>query len=319
MDFVGDRTNLSREAGAVRLIAIVAFSLIVITLVVLLFFFNGFSTPSQQLFFLSVGHLIVAPVAGYAALRLGWAILAALILAIVQTVLDSVELAVRIFGLPFTLLEFIFIVLTAAFVVLDVLYLGSLWRLYSTDRAQNRPEEDPLLRSLAILRQEKNTARVAGLFGLVASVILFSLLFVFLSFDDSIAALTLYSIGHLILGPYAILIAPLGTFAMAGLFALAIVQIILDTIEFILRATSFESSIFSVLTLASVFTVMLIMVNFCFILVDVMYLLSSFGYIYERLFGPDHLATDAEAPKTKVAPVTASSSTLDHIRIKKES
>src|SRR5690606_28569344 len=133
---IGDRRNLEQETTGVRLIAAIAFSLIIFVLFVVAIFF-GFSSTIARLFLLGLGHLVLAPVACYASLRLGFALILSLVLAVVVLILDLVQSMIRVFGLPLSFLGFIALRFVVAFVFIDIVYVAFLYRLRTTALAQN--------------------------------------------------------------------------------------------------------------------------------------------------------------------------------------
>lgn len=277
---VADRRELEHETQAVRVLALIAFSLILLTLFLVSFFF-GFDDLSEQLFFLSAPHIVLAPLAAYAALRLGIFTWLALGGAALVFLLDVIQWFLRAFLLPFTLLEFIFIVVNTVFIVIDILYLITIYRINDTDEAQNNAvvDRDEVETRMAMKEQEANTLRLTALFGFIAVVFLLSFTLIFLGFATPTRMLTLFSAGHLILAPYAAFIAVIGDIWMAVMLLAGIGQLVLDGIQLVLRFSSLTGTLITTLSVDSVFGVVFVLINVSLLLVDLMYILSSVGYL----------------------------------------
>lgn len=277
---VSDRRELEHETSAVRILALLGFSLILLTLFLVSFFF-GFDELSEQLFFLSAPHILLAPLATYAALRLGIFTWLALGFAAIVLVLDIVQWFLRAFFLPFTLLEFIYIIVNTVFIALDLLYLISIWRINDTDSAQNNAivDADETETRIAMREQEANTLRLTALFGFIAAAFMLTFVLIFLGFITPTRALALFSVGHLILAPYAAFLAVIGDIWMGVMLLASIGQLILDSIQLILRFSLLSGAAITTLSVDSVFGVALILVNIGLLFVDLMYVLSSIGFL----------------------------------------
>lgn len=277
---VADRRELEHETSAVRILALIAFSLILLTLFIVSFFF-GFDDLSEQLFFLSALHIVLAPLATYAALRLGIFTWLALGGALLLFILDVAQWFLRAFFLPFTLLEFIFIIVNTVFIALDVLYLITIWRINDTDESQNNAivDSDDFETRAAMKEQEANTLRLTALFGFIAVAFMLVFTLIFLGFGTTTRALTLFSVGHLILAPYAAFIAVIGDIWIAVMLLAGIGQLVLDSIQLVLRFSTLSGALITTLSVDSVFGVTFILINIGLLFVDLMYILASVGYL----------------------------------------
>ena len=279
IDAIGDRSGLEEETGAVRLLALIDFSLLLLVLF-LVDFFLGFTTPDTKWFLVDIVHIPLVLAAAYAAFRLGFVATIAIIIAFVAFILDFIQLLVRAFGFPLTLLEFVFILVTLAFVVLDILFIATLWRLTSV---ANNTEIDTTSEEgrERIVAQAGNTVRLTALFGFVGVVFVIVPVGVFLGFSSTETHLCLWSLGQLIVAPYAAFFAPRGLWWMCVLLVFGFILFICDAfVQLIMRITDFTSSDLTTLSLTGIFIVVLILVNIALVFVDVMYILASFDYIY---------------------------------------
>lgn len=312
VDVIGDRRNLERQTSLVRIVAFVDFSYTLLVLFIISFFF-GFTSMDTTLFLLDISHFLVAGAAGYGGIRLGYILYVAGALAALALILDFVQLLMRVFGMPLTLQEFIFIVAVALFIVLDVLELFGLVRLLTADRQQNQLLQEHDRRS-AILNQEANTVRLTGVFDIVASLFLFLFILVFVGFNSTPTALTLWGIGHIPVALYAIFVAAHGGYWMIAMLLLGFLLLILDIIEIVERFTSLPTNLLGTFSLSSLFSLLLIFINICFILISLMYIIASFGWLYASQWEAESGEMDSEIPadvRNKISAVTVSSTTSD--------
>lgn len=292
MDPVADRRRLEYECSAVRLLAIIDFSLILIVLAFVAFFF-GFDAGIEQLFLLSTPHILLAPLAGYAALRLGLAVVAALGVLGVVFLLDVAQWFIRVFAFPLTLLSFVFLVVNTAFIVIDILYAFALWRLRVTDKAQNSDtmDSDRTERNRAVIRQEANTVRLTALFGLVTIIFVALVVLVFFSLVGRETFLFAFSVLHIIVAPYGLVLATRGKVWMLILLVAAVILLVLDGAQLVLRFLDIRQGQLVTLTLGSLFAVFFILINIGLLLIDLMYIIGSAGYIYEKIMHTEDAIT----------------------------
>jgi hypothetical protein len=286
---LGSRGELERETTGVRIVAIVAFSVAIVTL----FFAFGFLGVTSRLFLLTIGHLIIAPVAGYASVRFGLAILVALGLVVIQTLLDVGQLLIRVF--TFSLFDFFalfYIVVMLVFVALDIVYLITLWRLYTTIRAINRraaknidetadPAEALERAREHLLQQESNTIRVAALFGLVGAAFLLLPMALLFVFSATVTRLALLTFLHVPVAIYALMFSTRHTILALILLGLAALLLVADVFVILARLSSPEFG-FAVFAIGTIVNLVLLMIGVLFVLVDVVYMIASVGLVYAR-------------------------------------
>jgi hypothetical protein len=279
---IGDRRELGRETGTLRLLALIDFSLILFVLL-LVATFSGFSALRTKLFFLSAPHLVLAPLAGLASLRLGALVYIGIVLSAICLMLDSVQWWLRLLLLDFDFGELISIIVVTVFIIIDGLYILMQYRVRVTDEAQNIDIAETDKRE-AILKQEANTLRVSGIFGFIVSAAM--LFFCAISlFRSRVALQAIFSVGHLLAAPYAVFLSSRGIVWMWVMLAISILLAGLDVTEIVLRIIDIRSGVLTTLTLTSLFTITLLLINFSLFVIDLMYFLSSSGWLYAHKYG----------------------------------
>lgn len=287
-----ERSGLEREMSSLRLVALVGFSLAVLLLLLVFIFDTSIAVPNTRLLLLSSGHILLAVVAGYASLRCGPILIIALVLAVIQTILDLVHFVIRTVGLSFDLVAIVTFFFVAFLLVIDVLYLVSIWRLRTVISAlQQRTEykrdekDDPAVQEKAIrdglLSQESNTVRLAALFGgfTVAALLFFTLVFV--GFGPRYAWLSLFHASHILLALAAIAIFEASTIAAIFIMFFAVGQLAADGLAFVFRLSD-VSLLTGTVSLTSIATLIYFLINVCLLLVDAVYISAALTYAYVR-------------------------------------
>lgn len=286
-DTIGDGRDIEEQSSIVRLLAIIGAS-VALLLLALVAVFLGFKNLDGGLFLLDIIEIVLGAAAGYAAIRLGTSILIALGISLVALLFNVVQWIVRVVALPFTLLEFVFILIVTGLIILDVFYVVFLWRLYRADLNNNNPDIPEADRREAVLNQEGNRIRMTGIFGLIGVAIMFVSVALLLGFDDTAEQLCFFSIGHLPVAIVAIFAATsFSGFVMIGIMIAGLVLLILDLLELIFRVTAISLALLETLSVLSIESIVLILINTALLLVDVMYIVTAFAYLYELSFGPD--------------------------------
>jgi hypothetical protein len=279
--FVNDRRNLEQEAAGVRITSAVAFSLIIFVLFAVAIFF-GFDTFEERLFLAGLGHLALAPLAAYGSLRLGLVLRLAFILSVPIFFVDLVQFVIRVFAIRLSLLAFFGIVFIFVFLLLDAIYIGVLYRLVTTDKAQNNKQTDRDIVQLRadVLRQEANTLRLAGIFGFFGTVLWLFFTLIFLGVSTTATFLTLFAVGHLVLAPFATFLSTVSTGWATAFLLLSVLQTAADFVQIGLRFTSIEVGQLGQLTFDNIFVVGFLLINVLYLMLDVIYVVGAFGYIY---------------------------------------
>lgn len=138
MDVVAfDRRVLAQESNSIRLAALFAFVTAVFLLILTQLF--NFSNRSSSLALLSAPHLVLAPIAIFVSVMSGWWAKITVPFFILQLVLDTIELALRIFPLTSetllelrTIGELLFIFISVGLVIIDVVYLAFIYRYFTS-------------------------------------------------------------------------------------------------------------------------------------------------------------------------------------------
>ncbi len=288
------RAGLEKETGTLRFIAFLDISLSIAILLVLIVFV-GLDDFSEQLFILSAGHFILAPIVAYTTVRFGAALYVAFGFAAVQFGLDLIELVVRAFSFSLTTEQVILLVANVVLLAFCGAYIFLLYRVYTVVRRQNERArevnaasftpaqlaEHTMAARARLVQQEANTIRLTALFGLVGVLVALLSAFVLLSFSRPAVLLLLFSTGHIFVAIYALLF---GTSSPAWIFTsillvAAIILLLLDGLQIFLRLRLFSGSLTAV-SFNAIVNITLLLINIAFLLVDVMYLLSSIGYLY---------------------------------------
>jgi len=282
------RRDLERETTGLRIVATIGFSFAVATVFVL-FAFLGNDRGTETLLLLSAGHLLIAPIAGYASVRFGIALTTALVLAATQTVLDLVQLIIRVTQVGSGDFDsFFFILFVLFFLVIDALYLIAVWRLRATIAALNQranalrdetadPAAEREVVRRRLLQQESNAIRLTALFGLVGAAVLLLPIAVFVSFGDPIVGLTLFHASHILIALYAISYGVRGGWYTALLLLLAAGQLVLDLLALLLRITMTDFDI-AFVSLGSILALTFSLIAIAFLLIDAMYITTSLAY-----------------------------------------
>lgn len=307
---VADRRKLEHETSGVRILVLVTFSVSILLLGLTAILF-GFDDLNTQLILFAILHIVMAPLAAYAALRMGIITQAALSLSIVVTLADIVQLIVRIVVVDLTPLSFIAFLFTIGYVLADFILVAFLYRLWVTDSAQNNTQVDSDLALLreAILRQESNTLRLAALFGGVTASITLVFALLFSGIGNENVVLFISSITHIILAPLAAFIAPI-SFATAAFFViLTILQTGLDILQIILRLVELSNDPLTSITLDNIFAITFILLAVALLLIDTIYFTAGLGYMYALVGMP---ATYVQPSTTTTTSKTLNTNTKVH-------
>jgi hypothetical protein len=161
------RAGLEQETSTLRLASILGFSLIVLVVLIVVVFF-GFDGAVERLFGLSLPHLLLAPLALYASVRFGYVLVAVLVFAVLQVILDGGQWIARALAFSLTINQLVFIVLNTLLLFFAVLYAGLAYRLWIITRKSRRADTSlPVLTPeetyKMALQQESNTIRMTAL------------------------------------------------------------------------------------------------------------------------------------------------------------
>lgn len=289
---IRSRMGFELETFTMRLLALIGFSVIVAVLIGLTLFI-GFDDRSERLFLLSFGHLIVAPLLFYAAIRFGFVLTLVFVLAVVQAVADAIELVIRIFTLA-TVLDLLLLGVNLLLLVLSILYAAAAWRTRAIVRHQNERARAALLEydtrevtlrvTMArerLRQQESNAIRVVAVCGLIGILFAIGLGAIFLSFDRTGVLLLLFSIGHVAVALYALVAGVRGSWFTAILVLAGGALLALDLFQLIVRIGAQQPSagMFS-LTLAAILNLTFLLINITLLLIDVVYIITAAGYLY---------------------------------------
>jgi len=327
-----ERSGLEREMSTLRLVALVGFSLAILLLLVVFIFDTSFGVPGTRLLLLSSGHILLAVVAGYASLRCNPILILALVLAVVQTILDLVHFVIRTLGLSFELVAIVTFFFVAFLLVIDVLYLVSIWRLRTVINAlQERTEykidekDDPKVQEEAVrdglLSQESNTVRLAALFGAITVAALLFFTLVFVGFTPRYARLTLFHASHLLLALFAIIFVEASTVAAIFVMFFAVGQLGADVLAFIFRLSDI-SVLTGTVSIESIATLIYFLINVCLLLVDAVYISAALTYAYVRSEADPQTVSSLAMVREKVQyeklpPMPATASRINAFEVRK--
>lgn len=283
----GSLAGLHQEAGLLRLVALVDFSLMVVILVVLQLFF-GFDDLIEQLFFMSTLHLLIAPIILIASYKQGLALYVAVVLASLGLILDSIQLVVRLYIARFTLEWIVYFLLNLAFAVASVIYVAVLVRVFLILR-KRKPIAFTEERKALLLSQESNIIRVAGFFSTGASllILLFGLFIALIvraedELDTATETLLLmvFGAGHFFVGPYAITLGHQRFVLVAILFVAAIILLLLDGTHVVLRLRNVEFLPLNQIVFIASVNIFFLLILVLLIVIDAVYLTSGLTYLY---------------------------------------
>lgn len=298
-DFVGDRRGLAKETGIVRLVALIGFLLALFIFFIITFFLRpAFTTLSEQLFLIDViGQPIASGLAAYASLRLGLVVQIGMAFAFLMLIVDTSQFIVRLVVVSLTLLDFIADVFVVVFIVIDVVYIVALSSLSSRDSEVNNDvtDVDQLRTHDAVLRQEANTIRLTGLFGFVAIVFLALFTLIAFAFSVSETQLLFFNLSQLPLAIYAEVLgtrSPIWTIILVGF---GIIQLTLSSVSLALRVLALTQNGFILTSFATIFVILFVLADICFVFISVMYVLAATGYLYEKWWGSDNVKIDITA------------------------
>jgi hypothetical protein len=277
---MGDRRGLSDRTALVRIAAVFGIALFLLA-VILANLFYGFDGTLQRLLVLSIGHLLLAPLAFIASLRLGVLLTIAVGVAALVLLLDTLQLVIRAF---YTSLTIEYVVLLAANVGLAAMSLVqsiALANLRKADRELNDGvvDGDSSEKRAAMVRQESNALRAIAVFAVVALVIVLLTLAVLGDFTVSAHSWTLFYLGHVLVAGVALLGAPNGGIWVLVFLGLALLQTALDLLQFTLRLLDRPDLVIEVLSLTNIVTTTLLIITVAFIIIDVSYITSGLGLL----------------------------------------
>lgn len=288
-----DRRGLTTRTTFVRIVAGVGFGVFLLA-VILANLFYGFSGTLELLLIMSIGHLLLSPLAILASLRLGYLLTWALGFAGLQLMLDVTQIIIRALRRAQTVEFFALLAVNVVLAAISLLYLVSLGRLRQADRELNNGivDADAKAKRAAMVRQESNTLTAIPVFDLLLLfIVLIGALFMA---DLSLPAhrWLLFHLAHL--APIA-----LGLLGLPGrgsgwtLVFLGVVLAVtaLDLLAFTLRLLDRPDAVIEVFLLANIVTVVLLVVSAFYLFIDAIYIVVALG-LYAALQMP--IATTSE-------------------------
>lgn len=296
---IRSRMGLENETSLMRLWAFLGFSLIVGGLFVAVFFF-GFDSNTEQLFIVSAPHLFLAPLLFYASIRFGVALVVVLVWSLLQAAIDGIALLFRIFTFTLTVEELVLLLFSAALFALALLYVVTTWRVSVVVRNQNQ-RAALALRSLSeaelaeraafartrLRQQEANTIRTTGVFGIVATLGALFTVLLFFSLDLAAAQLTIWSVGHLPVGLYAVFVGARGGLWTWLLLFFAVILMLLDLFELFIRLMLPETTIVARISLAAILNLLFLLINISFLPIGIVHFIGAFGFLYADTVQPE--------------------------------
>lgn len=278
-----DRRGLSTRTSQVRLTALIALSLVIIVFA-LVNFFIGFSSTQAKLLFISLGHLLLAPVAFIGAMRLGPLLAIAYYIAILVTLADGIELIIRSIDGELTFEFIALFAVNIVFLVLDVIYLIGLSSLRKLDDELNNESTadiDVRAKKAALISQESNALRSIAVVDIIALVLVFLTVLIFVGFSLSTEVQwTFFYLAHVVVVILALTVAPLPSDAgIIAFTAVVVIATVLDFVQLILRLLNTPSMTLMTVSVANIASTVLLFINIVYILLDVAYLVSAFSLI----------------------------------------
>lgn len=277
---VGDRRGLTNRTAFVRIVAMIGFVLFLLVVIVANLFY-GFTGTLERLLLLSIGHLLLAPLAFFATLRLGMLVTGALILASVQLLLDTIQLVIRAFRAELTVEFVVLLAANIALAAVSLLYILALVRLRQADYELNNGivDGDKQEKRAAMIRQESNALRVIAIFDvfLLLAVLLF--LLVLGDFSVAMHMWSLLYLGHFVVLGFALFGAPNGYTWLIIFVFFVLVQTAADLLQFTLRLLDRPDLTLEVLSFANIVTTTLLIIAAAYIVIDIAYLVSAFGLV----------------------------------------
>lgn len=277
---VGDRRGLSTRTALVRVAALVGFTLYVLALVLANLFY-GFDGTLERLLLLSIGHLLLAPLAFIASMRLGPLIAITMVVAGLVLALDVTQLIIRAFRAESSIEYIALLAVNIVLAGVSVLYLIGLARLRQWDRELNNTvtDSDTKEKRAAMIRQESNALRAIAVFDLIAVIVVTITLAVFGSFSTTLQAYALFYLGHLLVLGLALFGAPVGGFWLPAFMLVALIQTALDLLQLVLRLLAQPGDALVVVSLENIISTVLLVISAMYIIIDIAYLTSGFGLI----------------------------------------
>lgn len=306
----GDRRGLSTRTAFVRIVALVGFVGYLLILVLANLFY-GFTGTLERLLFMSVGHLLLAPLAFIASMRLGVLVTIALLVAALVLVLDIAQLIVRAFRAEQTLEYVVLIAANVVLAAISALYIAALGRLRQADNELNNvvTDSDPKEKRAAMIRQESNALRTIAVFDLIAVAVLTVTLLVFGSFSISPQAWTLFYLGHLVVAGLALFGAPRGGIWVPIFLFVVLVQTALDLLQLTLRLLNQPGAALDIFSLDNIISTTLLAISAIYLIVDVAYITTCFGLIAANNTSVDNTTETTESQTfSKASPAAPSSS-----------
>jgi hypothetical protein len=277
---MGDRRGLSDRTALVRIAAVFGIVLFLLA-IILANLFYGFDGTLQRLLVLSIGHLLLTPLAFIASLRLGFLLTIAAGVAALVLLLDTVQLAIRVFDADLTIEYIVLLAANIGLASISLLQVIALANLRKADRELNDGvvDGDSTEKRAAMVRQESNALRAIAVFAVTAVVIVLLTLAVLGDFTISAHGWALFYLGHVLVAGVALLGAPNGGLWVLVFLGLALLQTALDLLQFTLRLLDRPDVVIEVLSLTNIVTTTLLIITVAFIIIDVSYITSGLGLL----------------------------------------
>lgn len=293
---VGDRRGLSNRTALVRIVAVIGFVLFLLA-IILANLFYGFDGTLERLLVVSIGHLLLAPLAFIASLRLGMLVTVALIVAVLVLAADTVQLVIRAFYAELSVEYIVLLAANIGLTAVSLLHIVALARLRQADRELNNGmvDADTKDKRAAMVRQESNALRVIAIFDAVALVMVLLTLAVLGDFSISAHSWTLFYLGHVVVIGLALVGAPNGGLWVIVFLFVLLLQTAFDLLQFTLRLLDRPDLTIEVLSLTNIVTTTLLIIAAAYIIIDVSYIASALGLISAFNTRVDNRAEIAES------------------------
>lgn len=278
---MGDRRGLSDRTSLVRIAAVFGIVLFLLA-IILANLFYGFDGTLQRLLVLSIGHLLLTPLAFIASLRLGVLLTIGFGVAGLVLLLDTLQLVIRAFYATLTIEYVVLLAANMALAGVSSLQTIAIAKLRKADRELNDGVAgggDSAGKRAAMVSQESNALRAIAVFAIVALVVVLLALAMLGDFNVSAHYWTLLLLGHVLVAGVAALGAPSGGLWVLVLLGLAALQTALDLLQFTLRLLDRPDIVLEVLSLSNIVTTTLLIISVVFIIIDVAYITSGFGLL----------------------------------------
>ena len=251
----------------------------------------------QRLLLISIGHLLLAPLAFIASLRLGPLITFAIGLAVIVALADIVQLIWRATLATLSVEYFVLLAFNLVLLGVSVLQLIALSRLRQADAEVNNvvADSDGKEKRAAMVRQESNALRAIAVFDFIAVVVILVTIGIFGSFSTTLQLYTLFYLGHLLLVPLALFAAPAGGLWVPIFMLVALVQMALDLLALTLRLLAEPGAALLVVNLENIISTVLLAIAAFYIIIDVAYVTTGFGLSAAMAITVDRAAEQAES------------------------